>query len=385
MWPDFSYILHSLFGTEPDNAFSVIKTFGLFLGIAFIASAYLLHLELIRKEKQGLIKGRTETITIFKPISWGDLFTQTLINFVIAFKITYILPHFDEFKLDPAAILFSQKGNYLFGFIAGILTAVWHYYKMNQEKDKKIIEKDIFIHPHERVVNITFVAAIYGLIGSKLFSVLENFQSFVKDPIGEFFSGSGLTIYGGLILAFIMVTRYVNSKGFRTIHLMDAAAPAVMIGYCVGRMGCHFSGDGDWGIVNEFSKPDWFLFPDSWWAYSYPHNVLNEGIQIENCNWHYCNELIPKVFPTPLYEIVLAALITAILWILRLNIHRAGVLFFIYCLLNGIERFFIEFIRVNPRYNIGNLHLSLSQFIALLLILIGTTGIFIYWKKNIRD
>ncbi|MBK9719996.1 MAG: hypothetical protein IPO78_00075 [Saprospiraceae bacterium] len=62
MWPDFSYILHSLIGTDPDNAFSVIKTFGLFLGIAFIASASLLHLEFIRKESQGLIKGRLEKL-----------------------------------------------------------------------------------------------------------------------------------------------------------------------------------------------------------------------------------------------------------------------------------------------------------------------------------
>ncbi|MBK9723109.1 MAG: prolipoprotein diacylglyceryl transferase [Saprospiraceae bacterium] len=385
MWPDFSYILHSLIGTDPDNAFSVIKTFGLFLGIAFIASASLLHLEFIRKESQGLIKGRLEKIIIYKPLDYREILLQSLINFILAFKVAYIFNHFDVFKNDPAAILFSTKGNFLSGLILFVITAIWYYYKMTKETEKEIITKEVFINPQERVTNITFVAAIYGLIGSKLFSVLENFNSFIKDPIGEFFSGSGLTIYGGLILAFIMVTRYVKSKGIRPLHMMDAAAPSLMIGYCVGRMGCHFSGDGDWGILNETSKPSWFILPDSWWAYSYPHNVLNEGTAIANCTWKYCNELIPSVYPTPLYEILLAGFITLILWNLRTRIHRAGVLFFVYCLLNGIERFFIEFIRVNPRYDIGGLHLSLSQFIALSLIAIGIIGSWFYWKKNIRD
>jgi phosphatidylglycerol---prolipoprotein diacylglyceryl transferase len=166
---------------------------------------------------------------------------------------------------------------------------------------------------------------------------------------------------------------------------MDIGAPCVMIGYCVGRMGCHFSGDGDWGIVNELSKPGWFIFPESWWAYSYPHNVLNEGVPIEACSWMYCNELHPKVFPTPLYEVIIAGLLTGVLWILRNFIHRAGVLFFIYCILNGTERFFIEFIRVNPRYQLLNLNLSQAQFIALALIITGIIGTIVYWKKNIRD
>jgi prolipoprotein diacylglyceryl transferase len=385
MWPDLSYIFHSIFGSEPDNVFSIIKTFGFFLVLAFMASASLLYLEFKRKEAEGKIKGRLENIIIYKPLDWNEILIQSFINFILFFKLAYIFFHFAEFKSDPAAIVFSTKGHLPLGIIAFVISIAWLYYNMNKQEDKEIKRKDVFVYPHQRIYDITLVAALYGILGSKLFSILENLGSFIKDPLGELFSGSGLTIYGGLILAFIMVYRYVDKKGIRPIHMMDVAAPCMMIGYCVGRMGCHFSGDGDWGIVNELSKPAWFIFPDSWWAYAYPHNVLNEGLAIEGCHWKYCHQLVPKVFPTALYEVLLAGLITLILWLLRTWIPRAGVLFFIYCILNGVERFFIEFIRVNPRYPFFSYNLSQAQIIALFLIATGITGAIIYWKKNIRD
>lgn len=383
MWPDLSYIIHSLTGLGPDNAFSVVKTFGLFLGLSFVVSAYLTYLELGRKEGDGILSAREERISSFRPLSLNDLLLQSLFYFVIAFKLGYAFAHGAEFTRDPASVVFSLKGNMLAGLIAAALAALYYYPRYAKDRGKAAVYSTILVRPKDRIFDITALAALYGIIGAKLFSVLENLNAFLRDPIGEFFSGSGLTIYGGLLLAFIMVTRYARSKGIPAIHMMDAAAPALMAGYCVGRMGCHFSGDGDWGIVNELAKPTWFFLPDSWWSFSYPHNVLNEGTLIENCTWNYCHQLVPPVFPTPLYEIALAALITGLLWTLRTIVSRAGVLFFIYCLLNGTERFFIEFLRVNPRYSIMGTELSQAQIIALLLIAAGIAGMYIYYRKNI--
>ena len=56
MFPDLSYILHFLVGSAPDNAFSIVKTFGLFLTLAFLASAFVLHLEFKRKEREGIFQ-----------------------------------------------------------------------------------------------------------------------------------------------------------------------------------------------------------------------------------------------------------------------------------------------------------------------------------------
>ena len=50
----------------------------------------------------------------------------------------------------------------------------------------------------------------------------------------------------------------------------------MMLAYGVGRLGCHFSGDGDWGDPNRFEKP-LSILPDWLWAYRYPNNVINEG------------------------------------------------------------------------------------------------------------
>lgn len=383
MYPDLSYILHDLFGTAPDNAFSLVKTFGLMLGIAIAASGWVLSFELARKEALGQISGRIETLVIYKPIDWQEIALQTFFNFLLAFKLGLLLFNYKDFQRDPSEAIFSTQGNWMIGLIIGGLTLVYWWNKMNNQKDKEPKKAEVMVRPSDRLVTITILAGAYGILGSKLFSVLENFGDFLNDPIRTFFSGSGLTIYGGLILAFIMVSRYMLNKGLNLLHMFDAIAPTLMIGYGIGRLGCHFSGDGDWGIVNENVKPSWFVLPDRMWSYNYPHNVAEEGTLMDGCTWNYCHQLIPSVFPTPFYEFVFAMCIFGILWMLRTRIKFAGVLFFIYCLLNGIERFFIEMIRVNPRYEVLGFHPSLSQGIAFLLILTGIVGTAYYWKKKI--
>ncbi len=384
MYPDLSYILHAIFGTEPDNAFSLVKTFGLLLGIAIAASGWVLTFELRRKEKIGQLKSTLEkNQVLYKPIDWKEIGIQTIVNFLFAFKIGLLFMNYKSFQRDPSEAIFSLQGNWTWGIIAAIATAAYWIYQMNTQEIKTLRVGDILVKPVDRVIQLTVLAGLYGVLGSKLFSVLENFGDFVRDPIGAVFSGAGLTIYGGLFLAFIMLSRYMKSKGLHLLHMYDAIAPTLMVGYGLGRLGCHFSGDGDWGIANEWPKPSWFPFPDSWWAYSYPNNVAEDGIKIEGCVWNYCQQLVPPVYPTPLYEFILAFLIFGILWFIRTKIPYAGVLFFIYVFLNGVERFFIEMIRVNPRYDILGFHPSLSQGIAVLLIITGIIGTLYFYKKKI--
>jgi prolipoprotein diacylglyceryltransferase len=190
-------------------------------------------------------------------------------------------------------------------------------------------------------------------------------------------------MYGGLILAFFVVFAYVKRLGIAPIEMMDCAAPAVTIGYAVGRLGCHFSGDGDWGVVNAAAKPLSFL-PDWLWAYTYPNNVLNEGVPIENCVGVYCKQLAEGVYPTALYETMLGFIMLGILWSLRKRIKIPGVLFFIYLILNGLERFSIESIRVNPRYDMFGMYFSQAQYIAIGLMLIGVAGVAILYSLASR-
>ncbi|MDV7390741.1 prolipoprotein diacylglyceryl transferase, partial [Arthrospira platensis SPKY1] len=101
-----------------------------------------------------------------------------------------------------------------------------------------------------------------------------------------------------------------------------------MIAYGIGRLGCHFSGDGDWGIVAA-AQPEWWFLPDWLWAYDYPNNVAQDGVPIEGCEFQYCRRLDPPVYPTPLYETFMAFIIGGFLWLMRRRMPAAGMLFFL--------------------------------------------------------
>ena len=166
--------------------------------------------------------------------------------------------------------------------------------------------------------------------------------------------------------------------------MADSAAAPLMIGYAIGRIGCHMSGDGDWGIVNKLDKPNFMSFlPDWFWKYNYPHNVISDGIPIPGCEGKHCFMLAEAVFPTPLYESIACIILFIILWMFRKKIKKAGVFFSFYILLNGIERLLIEQIRVNTKYHIGSYEITQAEIIATVFIILGSLGIYYFNKKNL--
>ncbi len=155
-----------------------------------------------------------------------------------------------------------------------------------------------------------------------------------------------------------------------------------MLAYGIGRIGCQLSGDGDWGIVNTMPKPSSLSFLPDWaWSFKYPHNVLGEGVQIPGCVGRHCAELPMPVFPTPLYEAVMALLIFAFLWSIRKRINITGMMFSVYLFLNGMERFFIEKIRVNTLYHIFGKAFTQAELISSILMLLGLIGIYLSYKN----
>jgi len=383
MYPNLSYLFHALFGTARDNAFSIIQMFGLFFGLLFFVAAYIVYKELKRKEEEGLLKPVKKDETIGAGASISEMLSNALFGFILGFKLPIIIGDFEAFKLDAAGIVFSGDGNWPIGLLLGALFAGYTYWQGLKSKldTPKVVSTEIY--PSQRIGDITIIAAIFGIAGAKIFSILENLDAFWQDPLGQLFSGSGLTIYGGLILAFTANYIYVKRHKIPPIHVMDAFGPALILGYAVGRMGCQLSGDGDWGIVNELAKPGWFFLPDWAWSYDYPHNVLNEGVAIDGCSDRYCRRLSPNVFPTPIYEVIISVVIFIILWFLRKRVTWTGFIFFLYAILMSIERFFIEFIRVNPRYDFLGFELSQAQFISIGVFLSGVIGM-IYWYRR-RD
>lgn len=388
MYPDLSYFFHAIFGTQPDNWTSIFKTFGLFLVLAILGSAYLLYIELKRKAKEGLFQPEKVKVEENKPATVGELISNGIFGFILGFKLLYIVQNFPEFRGDAAGVVLSLEGNWLGGILGAIVFAGFRYWESQRTKKKeyKVYLKDIY--PHHRIGDITIIAAVAGVIGAKIFDVLEHLPEFFEDPLGTLLSGGGLAIYGGLILGFIAVAVYLRQKKIPIKHVMDAVAPALIIGYGIGRLGCQFSGDGDWGIVAAV-QPEWWFLPDWLWAYDYPHHVLNTvrtdpvpSIPIEGCDWDYCMKLSKPVYPTPIYETFMAFAIGGILWVLRKPLQFIpGMLFFIYMILNGIERFFIEKIRVNIKYSNFGVEYTQAELIAVALVLIGVAGCLFLWRQ----
>jgi len=145
-----------------------------------------------------------------------------------------------------------------------------------------------------------------------------------------------------------------------------------MLAYGIGRIGCQMSGDGDWGVPNLAPKPHWLSWAPDWiWAFKFPHNVNGEGVAIPGCVGKYCSELPFPVFPTSFYESVVCILLFLFLWSIRNKIKAPGVLFGIYMILAGIERFFIELIRVNTKYNVAGIRFTQAELISIFMILGG--------------
>ena len=379
MYPNLYYAFKDLFGVELPFL-KIFQTFGFFVAIAFLAAAYVLTIELRRREKLGWLHGVPDVIEVGKPASTGELIWNGVLGFLLGFKGIGGILSKEAVSQDLQGFLFSAQGSWVAGLIVAALL-VWLKYDNRKKKTLPQPKKEtIVVMPHQRVPDFTVMAAIAGLIGAKIFHNLENWNDFVQDPIGSLVSFSGLTFYGGLIVAAIVIIRYANKKQINTFHLIDSAAPALMLAYGVGRMGCQFAGDGDWGIVNTHPNPFSWL-PDWAWAFSYPHNVVNEGIPIPGCDGRYCRMLELPVYPTPLYEIIACLLLFAVLWSIRKKVTVPGVIFGIYLILNGIERFFIEKIRVNTRYSIFGFHPTQAEIISTLMVIGGALLIWYSRRK----
>ena len=200
--------------------------------------------------------------------------------------------------------------------------------------------------------SIIISAIIGGIIGSKIYFLIENPSLLKEDFFGTVFSGAGLVWYGGLIGGLLAVTWWIRRKGLPFLLVADLMGPLLLLGQAMGRVGCFLSGDGCYGPPSDVP-----------WAMSFPNGVV---------------PTTQRVHPTPLYDVILLISLFFLLWSLRKRNFRPGTIFGLFAVFMGVERFFTEFFRTNPKVVFDIF--SDAQFISILLFA-GGIFLIIYVNK----
>jgi len=221
--------------------------------------------------------------------------------------------------------------------------------------------------------SIVITAAVMGLVGSRLYAILDDLPTYLADPKSMIFSGSGFVFYGGMIGG--ILGAYLVSRWYRIgfAATMDMAAPALAIGQAIGRIGCQLAGDGDWGLPSTMP-----------WAMAYPRAIVGWNSEtVLKLDEHYrlVSGYFPgvRVHPAPVYETILYLGVFTILWSMRKTSYPPGRLIYWYLVLAGGARFFVEFVRINPRVFYM---FSEAQLIAFAMVVVGGIALILTREKD---
>jgi phosphatidylglycerol---prolipoprotein diacylglyceryl transferase len=192
--------------------------------------------------------------------------------------------------------------------------------------------------PPDWAYELVFAALVGGLVGSRVDFLIQNWDDVSGDLLGNVFSGSGLVWFGGVVGGAIGVVLWARWRGWLGLEMLDTCSVPLAIGYAIGRVGCQLSGDGDYGEASDLP-----------WAMAYPEGTV---------------ATTDEVHPTPVYETLTMGLVAVVLWRLR-DRFAPGVLFGLYLIVAGAERFLIEFIRRNDAVAAG---LTLAQLVSIAMV-----------------
>ncbi len=210
-------------------------------------------------------------------------------------------------------------------------------------------------YPRYIYIELIAVGLITGIIGSKTYYLLENWDESIQNPVETLLSISGSGWYGGLILGAILMSIAIRITRLPVLRTLDILSPIVILAQTIGRIGCFFAGCCH-GIPSDLP-----------WAVSFQNGLFPSSV---------------KVHPTQLYEMSFYLLIFIFLWSRRNRVTSYGIITGLYLILSGIARFVIEYFRINPKILYG---LTTPQLIALLGIIIGTVIIVALNKKRCND
>lgn len=217
--------------------------------------------------------------------------------------------------------------------------------------------------------DVMLAALLGGLVGAKLHYVVLRWATEGADPFALLFSRAGLVWYGGLFGGAAAVVWLARRRGVSVPFTTELVAPALALGYGLGRVGCFLVGD-------DYGRPT-----DSWIGVAFPEG--SPPTTAGSLRRHFGVELpasmpdaeVLSVYPTQLFEAAAAFVVFAVLWRLRNHRHAAGWLFSVWLVLAGVERFFVEILRVKDDRFLGPI--SSAQILSVGLVLLGG---WLWWR-----
>jgi phosphatidylglycerol---prolipoprotein diacylglyceryl transferase len=208
--------------------------------------------------------------------------------------------------------------------------------------------------PFDFAFELLFASGIGGFVGARIYYLLQHWDDVRGDFWGNAFGGAGFTWYGGLLGGAIAVICLALLRKVPLGLMANAAGPGVAIGYAVGRIGCQLAGDGDYGKPSSLP-----------WAMGYPHGVVPTAPGV-------------TVHPTPVYETLIMLAVCVVLFRMAKKPQPGWYVFGWFLVLQGIERFFVEFLRLNPVVALG---LTSPQFIGIAGVIGGVVMIVVTRKR----
>ncbi|MBI4429491.1 MAG: prolipoprotein diacylglyceryl transferase [Ignavibacteriales bacterium] len=319
--------------------------YGLMLAVGFIAASSLLSAELKRKQLNVDV---TDSFVYFTK----GLFVFLAVSFLVIYGLQRGLGTLVEFAFGSA----------LHAIVTLVVLGFGFFLFRKQTKGS-----------FDLANAVTLLALTFGVVGSKALYVLEHLTEFSERPFDTAFSPGGLTFYGGFLLATLAIYLTSRRAGVPFLAIADATSPGLIIGYGIARIGCHLAGDGDYGFPTTLP-----------WGTDYSRGTFppSEAFKpFPEITSQFPNGIVPDTtpcHPTPVYELILCSFIFWFLWKQRTKVGHHGKLFMMYLVFAGLERFIIEFFRLNPRIALG---LSEAQLIAIILVAVGALG----WARRSKD
>lgn len=224
-------------------------------------------------------------------------------------------------------------------------------------------------HDPEPMGDVVFAAVIGGLLGGKLYYAI------LMGDASAVFSRAGFVFWGGLIGGILASYLVIHRKHLPFTRISDVCAPALAAGYSIGRTGC-------WAVGDDYGRPF-----NGFGAVSFPNGAPPSTVANMTQLFHIPPPMgstpnqVLSVYPTQLYEVALGFVMFLILWRFRNHKHAEGWLFGLYCVLAGVERFIIEFVRAkDDRFFFGTF--TTAQLIAVAFAIGG--AVWMYVRRSPR-